>query len=320
MKFSILIPAYKGRFLKECLDSIVKQTYKDWEAVVVNDASPENLREIVESVEDERIKYYENEIGYGGRNVVGNWNKCLKLSQGEYVLCMGDDDMLKENCLADYVALIDKYKYLDVYHTRTEMVDEKGELVDMQSEIPERESVWSLIWNIWKGRDQYIGDFLFYRKSLVREGGFYNLPYAWSSDKVTVVNAAMNNGIASTQRPGFVYRKSGFTITNSSDNLQERYEALEGEREYLRKILRMKMMPEKNLDRQYYMLVVKNMEKIMADKMEGVVYWDVTENPDHYKYWKRKLLDREVLRHAHFISIKEKFKRLIYGTHKKIER
>ena len=61
MKFSITIPAYKRSYLKEAIDSCLAQTYKDFELIIVNDASPEDLDSIVNSYSDNRIRYYKNE-------------------------------------------------------------------------------------------------------------------------------------------------------------------------------------------------------------------------------------------------------------------
>lgn len=58
MKFSITIPAYKAKFLKECIDSILSQTYNDFELIIVNDASPEYLDSIINGYSDSRIRYY----------------------------------------------------------------------------------------------------------------------------------------------------------------------------------------------------------------------------------------------------------------------
>ena len=42
MKISILVPAYKATYFKECIDSIIEQSYPDWELIILNDCSPEN--------------------------------------------------------------------------------------------------------------------------------------------------------------------------------------------------------------------------------------------------------------------------------------
>lgn len=57
-KFSIIVPCYKEIFLKECIESILSQTYQDFELILVNDASPYNIKQIVEQFKDDRISYY----------------------------------------------------------------------------------------------------------------------------------------------------------------------------------------------------------------------------------------------------------------------
>lgn len=214
MRFSILIPAFKSRFLKECVDSILAQTYNDFEVIIVDDASPEDLYSVVKLYGDARIHYHRNEVGFGASNVVGNWNRCLEYAQGDYIICMGDDDMLTPNALEEYDKLIGKYPGLGVYHGLTELIDEKGELVAMQESRPEFESVFSLIWHRWTTRcHQYIGDWCFDAEKLCRNGGFYYLPLAWGSDDISAVMAARESGVANTNALCFLYRKNCQTIS-----------------------------------------------------------------------------------------------------------
>ena len=94
MKYSILIPAYKAKFFYECLDSALNQSFKDYEVIILNDASPEDLDSIVGTFHDNRIRYYKNEVNVGAINVVDNWNTLLSLAKGDFVACIGDDDKL----------------------------------------------------------------------------------------------------------------------------------------------------------------------------------------------------------------------------------
>ena len=87
-KFSVVVPAYKANFLKECIDSVLAQTYVDFEIIIVNDASPEDLDSIVSLYKDTRIRYYKNKTNCGAINVVDNWNKCLEYATGDYIICM----------------------------------------------------------------------------------------------------------------------------------------------------------------------------------------------------------------------------------------
>ena len=234
MLFSVTIPAYKAKYLYEAISSILQQTYQDFEIIIVDDSSPEDIKTIVDKFTDPRIHYYRNEKNCGAIDVVDNWNKCLSYAQGNYVICMGDDDMLLPNCLENYHKLIMKYPGLGVYHAWTEIIDEEGNFYKLQHPRPEYESVFSLIWNRWNGRNrQYIGDFCFDAALLKIEGGFYKLPLAWGSDDITSVRAAAKKGIANMQTLGFVYRQNRYTIT-STGNVYIKLQAIDLEKEWYR--------------------------------------------------------------------------------------
>jgi len=57
-KVSFIMPTWKGRYLVQAIQSIVDQTYSDWELVVVDDCSPEDLQSIVHQFNDPRINYH----------------------------------------------------------------------------------------------------------------------------------------------------------------------------------------------------------------------------------------------------------------------
>lgn len=217
IKYSITIPAYKGKFLAEAIESCLAQTCVDFELIIVNDCSPEDLESIVGRYNDSRIRYYVNEKNFGAVDVVDNWNKCLSYARGEYVICMGDDDRLLPSCLEEYNTLIEKYPNLDVYHARTELINENGDFVGLQDARPEWESAYSALWHICSyHRIQFIGDYLYRTSSLRKAKGFYKLPLAVYSDNISAVRAAKERGIANTQNICFQYRVNQYTITNNS--------------------------------------------------------------------------------------------------------
>ena len=120
MLFSIVIPAYKSKYLGEAIESCLSQTYKHFEIVIVDDASPEDLNNIICQYDDPRIRSYRNDKNCGAIDVVDNWNICLSYASGDYVICMGDDDKLLPNCLEEYRKLIEKYPNIKV-----ELIDER---------------------------------------------------------------------------------------------------------------------------------------------------------------------------------------------------
>lgn len=232
--FSVLVPAYKQRFFKECIFSVLAQSYGRFELIIVNDNSPEDLDSIVQEFSDDRILYYKNTQGFGAINVVGNWNRCLEYAKGDFVICMGDDDRLLPDCLEQYLSLINRYPNLDVYHARFDLIDEdscihKSNYVDKRKEY---ETTHELLMNRFKNRYQFIGDHLFRTSVLKENGGFVNFPCAWFSDEATVALLAGNKGIATTDRVAFQYRVNKRTISNNAALTDAKLRACEKARDW----------------------------------------------------------------------------------------
>lgn len=287
-KISVLIPAFKSSFLKDCIDSVLSQDYSNFEIIIVNDNSPEDIDSIVKKYKDDRIRYYKNEQGFGGKNVVNNWNKCLELSSGDYVICMGDDDMLKEHSLSLYINAINQYPDYEIFHVRTEIIDENNKVIDLQTPRPNVESVYSMIWNLWKGRDQFIGDYLFKASTLKDRGGFYFLPYAWSSDKISTFIAAKDNGIVNIDEIGFSYRRTTLTISNSSKTQRDRYEALLGEKKWYEVFINTVNIIEDKTDQIYFGLIKNKYKDYMDARLDSMLKWDLNDSPQHMIYWLKK--------------------------------
>jgi glycosyltransferase involved in cell wall biosynthesis len=295
IKFSVTVPAYKAQFLKECIDSILAQTYQNFELIIVNDASPQDLDSIVAQYHDPRIRYYKNKVGFGAEHVVGNWNKCLEYATGDYLICMGDDDKLLPNCLEEYVKLMGQYPDLDLYHTMTEIVDEKDNITGIQEPRPLWESVYSIIYWRWKSRhQQYIGDWLFKIKTLRKEGGFYDLPYAWGSDDLSAAVAAIDKGVANTQQPGFQYRKSGQTISSDNSNAIQKIESIRRIYDFYANFL--KKVPEERLDKLYYKLLKESFQNERLKALAWNIGADLKNHPQHIlTMWLHGKVDHKTL-------------------------
>lgn len=218
MKFTVAIPAYKASYLKECIDSILAQTESDFELIIVNDASPEDLDSIVRLYTDPRIRYYTNAVNFGAENVVDNWNKCLSYARGEYFVLMGDDDSLELTYLEEFILLISKYESLDIFHCQSYIINEKSEKINITSGCPEFESTSENIWHrINFLREQFISDFVYRTAVLQNNGGFYKLPLAWGSDDISSYIAMGHKGIAHVSKPLLNYRRTSLTISSTGD-------------------------------------------------------------------------------------------------------
>ena len=214
-----MIPAYKASFLKDAIDSVLNQSYENLELIILDDCSPEGVASIVNSFDDKRLFFYSNKTNCGAKNLVSNWNKCLDYSSGDYVICMGDDDLLSPDCLELYYNRIFASPHINVFHMQTLLIDENNNIICAQESRPEWESTYSALYYKLKGRLQYIGDWLFKREALIASGGFFNLPYAWFSDDITPLIVGDGGGIININEFGFRYRVSSMTISSSTNTL-----------------------------------------------------------------------------------------------------
>lgn len=96
MKFSIIIPVYNvEKYVKECIESILNQSYKDFELILINDGSTDNSKEICKSFNDKRIKFIDSE----NKGVSNARNLGIEKSSGKYLIFVDSDDILSLNAL-----------------------------------------------------------------------------------------------------------------------------------------------------------------------------------------------------------------------------
>lgn len=228
IKYSFVLPAYKARFFREAVDSILAQTYKDFELVIVNDSSPEDLETIVNSYDDRRIRYYVNEVNIGGKNLVAQWNHCLEYAKGEYVILASDDDVYSPEYLERMNELVDKYPSVNVFRPRVKRIDENGNILHLDGYISEYLSKVEFLY-FWSSCliGSGIPFYIFKRDALMSIGGFVDYPLAWFSDDATVFLLS-DDGVVTCNNTLFSFRQSGLNISTSENtkaSLMAKYKA-----------------------------------------------------------------------------------------------
>lgn len=89
-KISCIMPAYNaGKYLKVAIDSILNQTFKDFELIIINDGSSDNTEDIILSYDDSRIVYIKNERNL---KLMKTLNKGIDKAKGEFISRMDSDD------------------------------------------------------------------------------------------------------------------------------------------------------------------------------------------------------------------------------------
>ena len=101
-KCSIIVPLYRGKdYIEECIDSVVAQTYKEWELLLMNDGSPDDTYDFVaELLKKEKYTGYNIRLmTQENRGVAETRNTCVELATGEYVAFLDQDDRFKPDYL-----------------------------------------------------------------------------------------------------------------------------------------------------------------------------------------------------------------------------
>ena len=224
---TIAIPAYKSRFLREAMLSALDQNYDNLELVIVNDHSPDDIYAVVNSFDDPRIRYYENERNLGRESIVLNWNKCLEYAQGEFFVLLCDDDMLDKDFVTNLLALAERYPYCDVFHSRTRIFDNEINVVKgVTPEWPEWESFELFASQELTGvKHHTITEFMFRTRAIREKGGYVVFPAGYYSDTASVLRFVDCGGICSYKEPLATYRKNEECISSRSDFVCEKSRA-----------------------------------------------------------------------------------------------
>jgi len=215
--FSFVMPAYKAEYLSKAINSVLNQDYNNFELIIVNDASPENLKEIVKGFQDNRIRYNENTQNIGGNDLVKNWNSCVALAKNNYIILATDDDMFETDFLSNAVQLIDKYPDVDLIRSGVKKIDENDNIIDFEFPLKEFMTAKEFMLYYAKGGTiSCVSNYVIKKVSLESIGGFIAFPRAHYSDDATAL-ALSRNGVACMPTNSFKFRVSNINLSNCND-------------------------------------------------------------------------------------------------------
>ncbi|MCX6966594.1 MAG: glycosyltransferase family A protein [Verrucomicrobia bacterium] len=136
---SVCIPVYNGEaFLEETLQSLLAQTYPNWELIVVDEASEDRTREIVEGFRKRNpaacVKLYVNETRL---RQARNMNRAIELARGEFIKVLCADDLIEPDCLALQVAALQKHPTAVLAGSSKKVIDAKGRYLFTAKRLPD---------------------------------------------------------------------------------------------------------------------------------------------------------------------------------------
>lgn len=208
---SVIMPVYNGeKFLKEAINSVLSQTYKDLELIIINDGSTDKTSEIISSFNDERIKYYyqENKGQASARNLG------IDKSTGEYLAFIDADDIYKNNKLEKQVEVLKNDLSYGVVYNNIEIIDEDNKVIsEIKSEL------------IFKSKEDFLAYSLFRQvipspaSMLVRREHLasirYPVEYRNTEDYKFILDLASKTKFYSINESLYLYRRHSCNVTSS---------------------------------------------------------------------------------------------------------
>ena len=123
-EISIVMPVYNGaKYLEAAIDSILNQSFKEWELIIINDGSTDNTEALIKNYTDERIVYLNNSQNLG---LAKSFNIGINAARGTYIARMDADDMSVNDRLEKELGFLKTHPDIDIVGTAVQLIDENG--------------------------------------------------------------------------------------------------------------------------------------------------------------------------------------------------
>lgn len=131
---SIIMPSWNtGSYIGESIQSVISQTYKSWELIIVDDCSTDNTDQVVDKLNDTRIRYLKNEKNMGAALTR---NRAISEAKGEWIAFLDSDDLWQPNKLERQISFMKNNGYIFSYHDY-EKIDDKSKPLNIRVTGPE---------------------------------------------------------------------------------------------------------------------------------------------------------------------------------------
>jgi glycosyltransferase involved in cell wall biosynthesis len=138
-RFSIILPVKNGgEYLKECVQSILAQTYPDFNLHILENCSNDGTAEWIQTLQDERIIIIPSETSL---SIEENWARILSIQKNEFMTIIGHDDLFDKDYLQTMNELINQYPNASLYQTHFRFIDAKGNFIKHCRPMDEKQTV-----------------------------------------------------------------------------------------------------------------------------------------------------------------------------------
>jgi hypothetical protein len=168
--------------LKNTLEFLAKQSCQAFRVYVDDDAGPEDLGPIVREchLPKDRVRYVRFEENVSGRSLIAHWHRRIQLSQGPWMWLFSDDDVMGEECVAEFYQTLERTRsQFDVYRFNVEVINERNETVALYPPHPEVETWREFLYFLLRRQQLATQQKLVFSWEIYEKtGGFVDVPLA----------------------------------------------------------------------------------------------------------------------------------------------
>jgi len=212
MMVTVLMPVYNAsEFLRETMDSILDQTYEEFEFLIINDGSTDSSVNIIESYEDERIRLIHNTENIG---LIKTLNKGIEIAHGKYIVRMDADDIAEKNRIETQVNFMEKNLDVAVAGSNGVMFLSSKPMIKKITDFPTR---YSEIRCKLLFESPIMHPAVIMRKNVLLENNFrYNDEYKATEDYGLWMEIAKDHKIVNISQKLLRYRIVSSSVTNQA--------------------------------------------------------------------------------------------------------
>ncbi|MDE5107681.1 MAG: glycosyltransferase [Trichodesmium sp. St17_bin3_1_1] len=215
---SVIIPAYNAeKTIRETIESVIKQTFSDWELIVVNDGSQDRTVEVVSQIKDPRIKLFS--IPHAG--VSASRNRGFDNSVGQFIAFLDADDLWKPEKLESQLNALQSHSEAAVAYSWTDYIDESGSFLKQGGRVIFHGDVYPklLVSNFLEN-----GSNPLIKREAINEVGGFDESRKRAEDWEMYLRLGKKYHFVAVEKPQILYRFS--TNSVSSNTLRQEAECL----------------------------------------------------------------------------------------------
>lgn len=228
-RIAVIIPAYKPDFFIQVMECLSSQTCKDFTIYIGDDNSPADFHGMIAPYCSQLdIRYRKFEENLGGKDLVGHWERCIRMSDEKWILLFSDDDLMPSDAIERCYRAIEQYPDREFFRFKLDVVDADGNCTQKAAD-------WS---SEFMSSAEYLCEYMnmkrnsavcehFFSRDIFEAYGMVHFPMAWCADIALWSTYAEKNGLVNLDGAAFKWRNvEGVNISSSSVHNDRKISAL----------------------------------------------------------------------------------------------